>query len=195
MGLIKDITGVVLAGGQSSRFGRNKALATWQGKTLIQHVRDNLAEVFSDCLLSTNFPEQYAFLKMPTVLDRFRDMGPLAGIHAALRYTEKPWIFVVGCDMPAVTPEIIIFLCGFTGEKYEAVIPWLQTGPEPVCGLYHKTALPEIEMQLRNKKTQLKELLGRLSVRKIAEEELQKVAGARRVFVNVNREQDLTGLS
>ena len=128
-------------------------------------------------------------------MDRFLDMGPLAGIHAALRYTEKPWIFVVGCDMPAVTPEIIIFLCGFTGEKYEAVIPWLQTGPEPVCGLYHKTALPEIEMQLRNKKTQLKELLGRLSVRKIAEEELQKVAGARRVFVNVNREQDLTGLS
>jgi FdhD protein len=100
---IKDITGVVLAGGQSSRFGSNKALALWQGKFLIEYARDTLTAVFDDCLLITNTPEQYEFLNMPMIKDRYQDMGPLAGIHAALHHTGNPWIFIVACDMPAIT--------------------------------------------------------------------------------------------
>ncbi len=192
---LQDITGVILAGGQSSRFGSNKALALWRGKSLIQHARDTLISVFRDCLLITNGPEQYEFLNMPMLKDRFQNMGPLAGIHAALRHTGKPWIFVIGCDMPAVTPDLITFLCGYVHDDYEAVIPWLKTGPEPLCGLYHKTALNKIELQLQNKKAQVKELLGKLSVRRVKEEELQTVTGGLQVFLNVNREQDLDGLS
>jgi molybdopterin-guanine dinucleotide biosynthesis protein A len=192
---IQDITGVILAGGQSSRFGSNKALAIWHGKFLIQHVRDTLAAVFNDCLLVTNTPEQYEFLNMPMIKDRYQNMGPLAGIHAALRHTGKPWIFVMGCDMPAVTPEVITFLCDFAKEEFDAVIPWHEKGPEPLCGLYRKTALATIELQLQNKKAQAQELLEKLSVRKVIEEEMQAVTGDLQVFYNVNCEQDLDSLS
>jgi molybdopterin-guanine dinucleotide biosynthesis protein A len=191
---IQDITGVVLAGGQSSRFGSNKALALWRGKFLIQHVRDTLAAVFSNLLLVANTPEQFTFLNMETTSDRYQNMGPLAGIHAALCHTGKPWIFVIGCDMPAVTPDVVTFLCGFAKETHEAVIPWPTSGPEPLCGLYHKTARATIELQLENKRNQLKELLEILSVRKVTGEELLSVMGSLQHFSNVNRKQDLDTL-
>jgi len=194
MELRQDITGVVLAGGQSSRFGSNKALALFHGKLLIQHARDTLASVFNDCLLVTNTPELFDFLNMPMIRDRFQNMGPLAGIHAALRYTGKPWVFVMGCDMPAVTPDLITFLCGFAEDECEAVIPWLKSGPEPLCGLYHKRALARIELQLKNGKAKIAELLDSLSVRKVQEAELERVKGAQQGFANINRMQDLKRL-
>ena len=190
-----DITGVLLAGGQSSRFGSNKALALWRNKSLIQHVSDTLASVFNDCLLVTNTPEQFEFLNLLMISDRYQNMGPLAGIHAALCHSTKPWIFVIGCDMPAVTPDLINFLCGFANEEWEAVIPWLEIGAEPLCGLYHKSALDKIEQYLKGGKTQIQEILKNLAVRKINQQELLKITGDLQVFSNVNLEQDLDRLA
>jgi len=191
----RDITGVILAGGLSSRFGSDKALALLRGKFLIQHAKDTLTAIFSECLLVTNTPGQHGFLNMPMIKDRYQNMGPLAGIHAALLHTNNPWIFVLGCDMPKITPELIAFLCSFAkDEKFEAVIPWLEAGPEPLCGLYRKSALDTIEFQLKNKKPQVSELLRKISVRKVKEEEIRKVTGGLDVFCNVNRKQDLEGL-
>ena len=194
MGKAQNITGVILAGGQSSRFGTNKALALLRGKFLIQHVRDTLASVFDDCLLITNTPEEYMFLNMPMIKDRYQNMGPLGGIHAALHHSRKPWVFIIGCDMPAVTPEVITFLCSLAKKEFDAVIPCLETGPEPLCGLYHKTALETIELELKNHKTRIKNLLEVLSVREAKEEELHLVVPGSPVFLNVNRKQDLNRL-
>ena len=195
MSPLSDITGVILAGGQSSRFGSNKAFALLHGKPLIQHVADTLSSVFNDCLLVTNTPGHYDFLNIPMVRDRYQDMGPLAGIHAALRHTGKSWIFVVGCDMPAVTPDLVAFLCSFVQEDYEAVIPWRKTGAEPLCGLYNKTALAKIEQYLKGGGSKVKEMLEKLEVRKIKEQELLQGIDDLQVFYNVNREQDLDRLS
>lgn len=191
----RNITGVILAGGLSSRFGSDKAFARLHGKFLIQHVKDTLTEIFSDCMLITNTPEQYAFLNLPMFEDSYQGMGPLAGIHAALLHAVNPLIFVVGCDMPMVTATLITYLCSFASEKkFAAVIPWLKAGPEPLCGLYRKTALATIESQLMSKKPQITELLGKLNVRKVKEEELRKVTGDLDGFYNVNRMEDLKRL-
>lgn len=191
---LQDITGVILAGGQSSRFGSNKALALWRSKFLIQHVSDVLASVFDDILLSTNSPDQYLFLKLPTVMDRYQNMGPLAGIHAGLHHSRKPWIFAVGCDMPLITPDLVTCLCGYAKDGFEAVIPWREIGPEPLCGLYHKTSLDIIEQHLANGKAQMQELLEKLSVKKVNEAELQTVTGGILVFSNINQARDLERL-
>jgi len=191
---LQEITGVILAGGRSSRFGSNKALALWRNKFLIQHVSDVLASVFNDILLSTNSPDQYIFLKLPTVMDRYHNLGPLAGIHAALHHSRKSWIFAVGCDMPLITPELVTCLCSYAKDKFEAVIPWLESGPEPLCGLYHKTALAVIEQQLANGKAQMQELLKKLSVKKVKEAELQTVTGRILAFSNINQARDLERL-
>jgi len=194
MNPLLDITGVILAGGQSSRFGSNKALALLHGKPLIQHVTDTVASIFNDCLLVTNTPRQYDFLNIPMIRDRYQDMGPLAGIQSALRHTGKSWIFVVSCDMPLVTSDLIAFLCSCIHGDYEAVIPWLETGAEPLCGLYNKTGLAKIEQYLKGGKAQVQGILENLAVRKVKEEELLQVTDDLQVFYNVNRAQDLDRL-
>lgn len=188
---IGDITGVVLAGGLSSRFGANKALARLHGKPLIQHVAETLTGVFSDCLLVTNTPEDYRFLNLPVTGDRYRGMGPLAGIHAALYHASTQWIFVVGCDMPGVTAELARFISSFREAGYDAVIPWPARGPEPLCGLYNRNILATVERFLADGKARVKELLEGLKIRKITEAELTEAAGGMAVFANVNRPGDL----
>lgn len=191
-----DITGVILAGGRSRRFGSDKALAMLDGKVLIEHAKDILTEIFSHCMLVTNTPEQYAFLNMPMVKDSFPGMGPLAGIHAALRNSANPLIFVLGCDMPRVPSSLVTHLCNLAREeKFQAVVPWLKSGPEPLCGLYSKTALAAIEAQLQNGKPQARALLGKIRVRKVHAEEILEVTGDLNVFYNVNCLQDLKRLS
>lgn len=195
MASLSDITGVVLAGGQSTRFGRNKALVKWQGQFLIQHVINALTAVLDECFLVTNTPATYAFLDLPMIADRYKNQGPLAGIDAALHHCRTPWIFAVACDMPALSPELITFLCGLAGKGADAVIPWPATGPEPLCGLYHENARHTIAGQLQASKGRLKDLLDKLAVRRVLEEEMPALAGSARLLANVNRETDLEKLS
>ncbi len=195
MAPLSDITGVVLAGGQSTRFGRNKALVKWQGQFLIQHVINALTAVLDECFLVTNKPATYAFLDLPMIADRYKNQGPLAGIDAALNHCRTPWIFAVACDMPKLSPELITFLCGLAGKGADAVIPWPATGPEPLCGLYHKNACHKIAGQLQASKGRLKDLLDKLAVRRVIEEEMPALVGSARLLANVNWETDLERLS
>ena len=113
---IDQVAGVILAGGKSSRFGSNKALALHQGNALIQGIGHRLAGLFPETLLITNTPEEYGFLGWPMAGDQYLGCGPLAGIHAALRTVSQPRIFVCGCDMPLLNPDLVRFLCELEGD-------------------------------------------------------------------------------
>ena len=188
---IKDITGVVLAGGQSSRFGSNKALALLQGKPLIKHAADTLAAIFKNCLLVTNTPEQYDFLNMPMIRDRYKGLGPLAGIHAALLHITTPCAFVVACDMPNLSPELIRYLCSVNEQEYDVIIPWLASGQEPLFGIYHKKSMAVIESYLKRKDCQIIRALEDLQVRRVSEQEILAITRDLTCFKNINRPADL----
>ena len=191
MAPIKVITGVVLAGGKSSRFGSNKALALLHGKPLIKHVADTVTSIFHDCLLVTNTPEQYGFLDMPMVGDRYQNMGPLAGIHAALLQITTPRAFVVACDMPCLSTELIRYLCDLNEQEYDVIIPWHEKGQEPLFGIYHKKSVPVIESYLKRKNCQIIRALEDLHVRRVAEGEIFAITGDFACFKNINRPADL----
>jgi molybdopterin-guanine dinucleotide biosynthesis protein A len=191
MAPISDITGVILAGGQSSRFGSNKALALLHGKSLISHVTDIMSAIFTDHLLVTNTPEQYDFLNMPMIKDQYPGMGPLAGIHAALMQINTSRAFVVACDMPNVSPELIRYLCSIDAQEYDVVIPWLEKGQEPLFGIYHKKSLPIIDSFLQQKKCQVTMALKKLQVRRVNEDEILSVTDDLACFKNINRPADL----
>jgi molybdopterin-guanine dinucleotide biosynthesis protein A len=188
---IYNITGVILAGGQSRRFGSNKALAAHGGKPLIQHVTEIISSLFSSCLLVTNTPETYSFIGIPMIGDIYLDMGPLAGIHAALVNIKTDWAFVTACDMPRLNPVLIKYLCGLAAEQFDAVTPWPAGGPEPLYGLYHKKCLPIIEKRLQKKQVAIHKALAELSVRRVDDEEMRGIGGYRNTFHNINRPEDL----
>lgn len=189
--MIIDSAGVILAGGQSRRFGTNKALAEFNGVPLIQRVTGLIGALFSEKLLITNTPETYSFLAWPTAGDRFPDHGPLAGIHAALSGIRSPRAFITACDMPFLVPELIRYLCSLATPEWEVVLPWLDDGPEPLCAVYSKMALPVITDNLRNGQKKISQSLEQMRVRKVGYQEIAKIAPDRKAFYNINRYEDL----
>ena len=188
---IDDITGVILAGGRSSRFGSNKALVRIDGVPLIQRTADLLSSLFPQCLLVTNTPAEYEFLSLPVTHDRFQGFGPLAGIHAALLQISTPRAFVVACDMPNLSPELIQYMCSISEEAYDVIIPWLERGQEPLFGIYRKSCLAVITSCLQHMDCQIIRALGDLRVRRISEAEILAITGDLSCFKNINRPTDL----
>lgn len=191
--MISQVAGVVLAGGKSSRFGSNKALALHQGTALIETITRRLAGLFPETLLITNTPEAYGFLGWPMVGDQYRDCGPLAGIHAALQTVSQPRAFVCGCDMPLVNPELIRFLCELPGD-HEVVLPWLPEGPEPLYAVYSKKILPLIEEHLARNQCKIGMVYEKLRIRKVTAAEILQVLPDLTTFQNINNQQDLARL-
>ena len=190
------IAGVIMAGGLSSRFGSNKALANFNGKPVIQHVADTLSPLFPSCLLATNTPEAYAFLGLPTVEDIYRNAGPLGGIHAALNSIAEPRGFIVGCDMPLLDPLLIRFLCTLAEqEEWDVVLPWPASGPEPLHAVYNQSALPVIEKNLKQRNRKVSDTLAELRVRRVKETEILTIVADLTTFHNINRPEDLADIS
>ena len=188
---IADCTGVLLAGGQSLRFGSNKALAQLDGRRLIEYPAQILTELFAHRLLVTNQPEIYAFLGWPMTPDLIPGGGPLAGIEAALTCAATPYIFVAGCDMPHLDRALITLLCTLA-PGFDAVIPLTAKGREPLHGVYARTALPAIKTALAGGSRKLQVVLGRLKVREVSEAEMLAVSAcALRSFSNINTVEDL----
>jgi len=185
-----ETTGVILAGGASSRFGSNKALALLHGAQIIQHVASTLENLFPQHLLVTNSPDTYRFLGWQMIGDIHTDSGPLAGIHAALHNITTPQAFVVGCDMPNIDSRLIAYLCNLPGD-WDVGLPWLDAGPEPLYAVYRKSCLPVIDRQLRQKQRKIRLSLEQLNLHKVSQQEVLAITGDLLPFHNINRVGDL----
>ena len=179
------ITGAILAGGQSTRMGSDKALLELHGKRMLERVHCTMASLFGSTLLITNSPERYSFLPCPAAPDRFVGAGSLAGIHAALTHATTEWVFVVACDMPLLSPAVIRYLCSLN-EEYEIVVPESSSGLEPLHALYRRSCLPEMEAMLSGSRKRIIELYDLKKTRRVAWHEIASLAGAETSFLNLN---------
>ena len=131
-----EITGIILAGGKSSRMGREKGLVEFQGKPLIQYGIDLLSQ-FTDRVLISSSNSDYLNFGCETVPDEIIGQGPAAGLAASLKFSATPWNLVIACDLPFLEPELILNL--FTHVKNSmAVLPTHDGVYEPLAALYHK---------------------------------------------------------
>lgn len=187
---LHSVTGVVLAGGHSSRLIPNKALVRVGGKPLIERVVSVLESACGRVLVVTNTPDTYRFLGLPTVCDRYPERGPLAGIHAALDAAPTPRIFVSACDMPFIDPGFISFLASLS-SAYDAVVPCPDGKPEPTHALYSRTCLPQVEECLRQGKTRVTSFFGLVRIRWVGSAEIERFGPPEILFYNVNTPSDL----
>lgn len=188
-----EMTGIVLAGGKSSRMGRNKAFLEFEGQPFIERTLQVLRTVFSEVIISTNNPELYSSYEEKTVQDLYLDQGPLGGLHACLKAAQNDYSFFVACDMPFLNREIIRYFAQLTGEE-SIIVPVIKGGLHPLHAFYHKRCLPVIEKKLEAKRLKLIEILDECSVRYVHEEDLQKFPNFEQVFQNVNTPQELAEL-
>ena len=112
-----DITAVILSGGKSLRMGTNKSFLKIGNKTIIERLRDLLHGMFKDVILITNDPDDYKFLGLQIYEDIFRHRGPLAGIHSGLKNSRTNINFIISCDLPFMTMEMINYLIEYETDK------------------------------------------------------------------------------
>ena len=191
---IPNISAAILAGGKSRRMGRNKALLPFRGRPLVARVHETLQPLFEDIFLVTNDPGLFDFVPCPKIPDRVPGKGPISGVDAALRHSRNPYVLVVGCDAPFLSPSLLELLAGKT-EEADLVIPCGPHGPEPLCAVYGKGCLPLIDESLRKGDFSLMKLISRLRTREIPREEVASVDPDFRSFRNINTPGDFRMLS
>lgn len=180
---------MILAGGQSSRMGSNKALLPYRGGRFIEAIHRQLLELFPQVLLVTNNPEQYEFLPCRKVADRYPGMGALAGLHAGLHHAETPHIFAVACDMPYLNSTLIRRLAALRHEA-DVVIPHGENGLEPLHALYGKGCLPFMEQALEADKRRIVSFFPHVRVHQLLQEQVATIDPAFDSFRNVNTPSD-----
>lgn len=144
----EEVTGIILAGGKSSRFGSNKALSRIDGDRLIERLCRTVGSVTGRLMLITNTPEDYAFLELESRKDLVPRCGPIGGIYSALKTAHTPLCLFVACDMPFVRPEFLEYMVE-RSSGYDAVVPVNDGRVEPLCAVYRETCVPAIEDRIQ----------------------------------------------
>lgn len=143
------ITGIILSGGKSSRMGMNKSFLKIGNKTIIERIVELMKSIFADVVIITNSPDEYKFLDVPLYEDVHKWKGPLAGIHSALTHSKTEKNFVIACDVPLISKEMIEYIVNFKTDK--PIIFCEAAGyHQPLAGIYSKKIVSEIEKFISN---------------------------------------------
>jgi molybdopterin-guanine dinucleotide biosynthesis protein A len=185
------ITGVVQAGGRSTRMGGEpKALIELGGRRIVERAIAAIAPVVDDVLVVTNTPDVYAFLGVPMVGDVFPDHGSLGGIYSGLKAAAGDVAFTVACDMPFLRTDVARLVIARAGAA-DVVIPRVGGQLETMHALYAKACLPHIEERLRAKRLKIVGFFEAVRVLEIPEGEVRALADPDVVFMNVNTPDEL----
>jgi len=178
-------TGVVLAGGKSSRMGGAKEGLDFGGVSLLEYVVDRVAGVFGRVAVVARDAAELPRIEADVFRDCERGSGPLAGICGGLRALETPYAFVCACDMPLVSGEVVRLLWEHAGEG-DVVIPRWEKGIEPLHAFYSRACLEPVQRALSAGKRRIVDFFHEVRVVEVGAEELSRVENYQESFVNLN---------
>jgi molybdopterin-guanine dinucleotide biosynthesis protein A len=143
------VTGIVLAGGLSSRMGEDKSLMPLRGKPLIMYAIEALTPLCQKVIISSNL-QAYDFTGCEVWPDELAVKAPVNGLYSCLKRSKTDWNFILTCDMPLAGSQLVGYLLEQTGGE-DAMIPVHGKGwVEPLCGLYNRGALNVLERQVQS---------------------------------------------
>ena len=187
------LTLAILAGGSSSRMGRDKALLHLQGRPLVEYVLERLSPMADEVILSTNTPAAFSFLNIATLPDETPGLGPLGGLRTVLEAAQYPFVAAAACDMPFASRALFEYeldLLQKTGS--DAVLPSTDAGLEPLHAVYRReTCLPVIGSALQNGLYRLTDWLEVVKTQIVLPEVIARYDPDGWAFWNLNRPEDL----
>lgn len=186
-----DVSAIVLGGGLSTRIGRDKGGLILDGKPLALRALEALGELFEELIYVINDPMAApAFAKIKLAKDDVPHLGPLGGILAGLKVSKAPRAFVVGYDMPFVSPELVRFLVDYDVDA-DVVVPVTGGRYEPLHAVYSRRCIPVIADRLAAGKRQITGFFDKVKVVTVDETAVRKIDPALRSFFNINTPDDL----
>lgn len=190
----KNITGIILAGGKSTRMGENKSLLEINGKKIILIIKELLENIFEDVIIISDNCFDYNFLNIPVYPDIFKDKGPLSGIHSGLMNSRNEKNFIISCDMPLVSLELINYITEYRTEK-DIIITSVKSYIQPLCGIYAKSILSKMDRLLSDEQT------GNYSIHRLldsTDSEIIEISDKEfyneNIFFNINNKEDYNNI-
>jgi molybdopterin-guanine dinucleotide biosynthesis protein A len=189
------VLGYVLAGGGSTRFGRDKALVEIGGTPMLLRMRSLLRDVTQEVNVIAA-PHKYVALGISGIGDRWEGQGPLAGIITAMQTTLETgsgaeWNLIVGCDMPFLTQEWLTYLAERAqASSAEVVAPRSAQGLEPLCACWRTRAAAELQRTFEGGTRKITEAMKRLHMEVVDEADWKRFDTVGRLFWNMNTAAD-----
>jgi len=187
------MTAIILAGGKSSRLGRNKALQVLDGRSLIQRVVERLDVLSAEIVIVTAGGEAMpvsSAATVKTVPDIYSGRGPLVGLYSGLSASASQQSIVVGCDMPFLSVGLLEYMAQIS-SAFDVVVPRIEDKVEPLCAVYSSTCIPAIRELLEREELRINRLFGMVKVRYVGEDEIDRFDPDHLSFFNINSRADL----
>jgi molybdopterin-guanine dinucleotide biosynthesis protein A len=185
---IPGTSGIILAGGNSTRLREDKLSLRLNGRLIIENTLALFRQLFDNTIVSVARGKRVDLAHCDVVHDEYP--GSLGGIYSGLRAAPTPVAFVAACDMPFINPAVVHYQASFAHD-YDVVIPRTRAGLEPLHAFYSKNCLEPIRVQLQNGRFAIREFFGRVRVKEIGPEEVARFDTDGLCFFNINTAEDL----
>ncbi len=183
--------GFAVAGGESRRMGRDKALLGWADTDLLGHALARLAAVTGDVRILAGSRPRYLDRGLPVHLDPRPGEGPLGGLLAALEAIDGRIGLLLAVDLPFVPIALLSRLLDAAHEA-DAVVPLSTRGPEPLCAAYGAACLPAIRACVRRGDLRMTSFWPEIRLRTLGADALADLGDPDALFRNLNTPEDYT---
>ncbi len=187
------MTSIILAGGKSSRLGRNKALQVLDGKSLVQRVIDRLEVLSTEIIIVTAGGESMpvsSAATVKTVPDIYAGRGPLVGLFSGLSASTCHHSVVVGCDMPFLSIGLLEYMAQIS-STFDVVVPRIEDKVEPLFAVYSRSCLPAIRDLLERDELRINRLFNMVKVEYVGQADINRFDPEHLSFFNINSRADL----
>ena len=186
-----EITGIVLAGGKSSRMGKDKGTCSFKNKPLVEYAIEALKPFCGEILLSANNIDAYNKYSYEVIPDEISSIGPLGGMFTCLKKSKTRHNIILSCDTPFITEELIKHIIENIDSENEVVAPLHQPNfIEPLCAYYNKDLIPVFEKCIKNKDYKLLKLIKSVDLKTLKIDSSLDFFNPK-LFNNLNTPEDL----
>ena len=154
----KDVTGIILAGGASSRMGKDKGLCEFKGKSLVLYAIEALVPICGTILISSNNTEDYQKFGFDVVVDKHKNIGPIGGIYSSLSRSSTQHNLVISCDTPFINIQLLEYVLANSSDHDIVVPEHGNSYIEPLAGYYSTSIISVLEYAIKVKDFKLMNL-------------------------------------
>ena len=162
-----NITGIILAGGKSSRMGTDKGFLMLNGKSFMQHSIDALKPLVSEFIIVSNNTD-YDVFGVNRINDSIENAGPLAGIYSGLKESKTDYNLVLSCDIPLINSDVLRQLISAIDATSEVIQIESNNRKMPLIALYSKSCKTKFERLLNAGERKLQFAVNQCNVKSIS---------------------------
>jgi molybdenum cofactor guanylyltransferase len=181
-------SGILLAGGKSTRMGEDKAFLRYGNQFLYEYSLSVLKKICNEIFISTSNP-QFVSTNLRIIEDEHTGIGPIGGIYSCLKQIKNKYAIILPCDLPMITLEIIAVLTENLKGNEVVIALNDQNLPEPLIGIYSNSVIPIIEKMIVSNNFKMHDLFNNVK------SDFVKIPGAtHNIFRNINSPKEFNSL-